>query len=111
MTWSIIARDEQTGRVGIIVASKFFAVGAHVPHIKTRVGAIASQALLNPFYGPQGLALLQAGASADDTVKFLTNADDGRDHRQVHAMDRQGRLAADTRKGCRDMGGDLVRPP
>jgi uncharacterized Ntn-hydrolase superfamily protein len=109
MTWSIIARDEQTGRVGIIVATKFLAVGAHVPHIKTGVGAIASQAFLNPFYGPQGLALLQAGASAEDTVKFLTNADDGRDHRQVHAMDRQGRFAAYTGRACVDWCGHLIR--
>jgi uncharacterized Ntn-hydrolase superfamily protein len=109
MTWSIIARDEQTGRVGIIVATRFFAVGAVVPHIKTRVGAVASQALLNPFYGPQGLSLLQAGASAEDTVKFLTNADDGRDHRQVHVMDRQGRFAACTGRACVDWCGHQVR--
>jgi uncharacterized Ntn-hydrolase superfamily protein len=108
MTWSIIARDEQTGRIGIIVASKFFAVGAHVPHIKTGVGAIATQAVLNPFYGPQGLALLQAGASAGDTIKFLTNADDGRDHRQLHVMDRKGRFAAYTGKACIDCG-HLIR--
>src|SRR5690606_30437966 len=91
MTWSIIARDEATGRVGIAVASRFFAVGAVVPHIRTGVGAIATQAFINPFYGPQGLALLQAGASAEDTVKFLTGGDLGRDHRQVHVMDRDGR--------------------
>src|SRR5919197_4619244 len=109
MTWSIIARDEQTGRIGIIVATKFFAVGAVVPHIKTRVGAVASQALLNPFYGPQGLSLLQAGASAEDTVKFLTNADDGRDHRQVHVMDRQGRFAAYTGRACVDWCGHQIR--
>ena len=109
MTWSIIARDEQTGRIGIIVATKFFAVGAVVPHIKTRVGAVASQALLNPFYGPQGLSLLQAGASAEDTVKFLTNADDGRDHRQVHVMDRQGRSAAHTGRACVDWCGHQIR--
>jgi uncharacterized Ntn-hydrolase superfamily protein len=109
MTWSIIARDEQTGRLGIIVATKFFAAGAHVPHIKTHVGAVASQAFLNPFYGPQGLALLQAGASAENTVKFLTNADDGRDHRQLHVMDREGRFAAYTGKACVDWSGHLIR--
>jgi uncharacterized Ntn-hydrolase superfamily protein len=109
MTWSIIARDEPTGRVGIIVATKFFAAGAHVPHIKTHVGAVASQAFLNPFYGPQGLALLQAGASAENTVKFLTNADDGRDHRQLHVMDREGRFAAYTGKACVDWSGHLIR--
>jgi uncharacterized Ntn-hydrolase superfamily protein len=109
MTWSMIARDEQTGRVGIIVATKFFAAGALVPHINTGVGAIASQAFLNPFYGPQGLALLQAGASAEETVKFLTDPDEGRDHRQLHVMDRQGRFAAYTGKACVDWCGQLVR--
>ena len=56
MTWSIIARDEKTGRIGIAVATRFFAVGALVPHIRTGVGAIASQALMNPYYGPNGLS-------------------------------------------------------
>src|SRR5689334_7993320 len=60
VTWSIIARDEATGRVGIIVATRFFAVGALVPHIKTGVGAVATQAFVNPHYGPQGLAWLEA---------------------------------------------------
>lgn len=109
MTWSIIARDEKTGRVGIIVATRFFAVGSRVPHIKTGVGAIASQAFVNPFYGPQGLALLQAGATAEDTVRMLTIADDGRDNRQLHVMDRQGRFAAHTGKACVDWCGHSIR--
>ena len=50
-----------TGRIGIAVATRFFAVGAMVPHIRTGVGAIASQAFINPHYGPKGLALLEAG--------------------------------------------------
>src|SRR5690606_18297240 len=110
MTWSIIARDEGTGRVGIIVASQFFAVGAIVPYIKTGVGAIATQAFINPFYGPQGLALLQAGATAENTVKFLTAGDDGREHRQVHVMDRNGGLAAFTGAACIDWCGHRIRP-
>ncbi|MGB3719858.1 MAG: DUF1028 domain-containing protein, partial [Hyphomicrobiaceae bacterium] len=68
MTWSIIARDEATGRVGIIAASRFFAIGAVVPYIKTGVGAVATQAFINPYYGPRGLALLEAGLSAQDAV-------------------------------------------
>lgn len=110
MTWSIIARDEATGRVGIIAASRFFAIGAVVPYIKTGVGAIATQAFVNPFYGPQGLALLQAGATAEDTVKFLTGGDDGRDHRQVHVMDREGRFAAFTGSACIDWCGHRTGP-
>jgi uncharacterized Ntn-hydrolase superfamily protein len=109
MTWSIIARDAHTGRVGIIVATKFFAVGSRVPHIKTGVGAIASQAFVNPFYGPQGIALLQAGASAEDTVRMLTTADEGRDHRQLHLMDRTGRFSAFTGKACVDWCGHQIR--
>jgi uncharacterized Ntn-hydrolase superfamily protein len=110
MTWSIIARDDSTGRIGIIVATRFFAVGARVPHIKTDVGAIATQAFVNPFYGPQGLALLQAGASADDAVRFLTGADEGRDHRQIHALDRRGNFAAYTGTSCVDWCGHLIGP-
>ena len=108
MTWSIIGRDAATNRIGIIVATKFFAVGSRVPHIKTGVGAVASQAFVNPFFGAQGIALLQAGATADDVVRLLTNADEGRDHRQLHAMDRNGRFAAFTGSACIDWCGHRI---
>jgi uncharacterized Ntn-hydrolase superfamily protein len=68
VTWSIIARDEPTGRVGIVVATRFFAVGAMVPHVRTGVGAVATQAFINPLYGPQGLALIEGGLSAEETA-------------------------------------------
>ena len=110
MTWSIIARDEPTGRVGIIVATRFFAVGSMVPHIKTGVGAIASQAFINPLYGPRGLALLEAGLGAEETVGRLTAADAGRDNRQLHAMDREGIFAAYTGAACIDWCGHALRP-
>lgn len=100
MTWSIIARDERTGRIGIAVATCAFAVGARVPHIKAGVGAVATQATTNPYFGPRGLALLAAGASAEDCVRVLIEGDAGRDHRQVHAMDREGRFAARTGSAC-----------
>ena len=105
MTWSIIARDEATGRIGIAVATKFFAVGALVPHIRTGAGAIASQAFINPNYGPRGLALLEAGAGAEEVVAALTAADEGRHNRQLHVMDRQGRFAAYTGADCVDWCG------
>jgi uncharacterized Ntn-hydrolase superfamily protein len=110
MTISIIAHDEKTGRVGIAVASKFLAVGARNAFIRTGVGAIASQAFFNPYYGPRGLALLAAGASAEDTVRLLTAADDGRESRQVHVMDRWGRFAAYTGDACTPWCGHLIRP-
>ncbi|MGE0769587.1 MAG: DUF1028 domain-containing protein [Hyphomicrobiaceae bacterium] len=108
MTWSIIAADAQTGRVGIAVTTCAFAVGARVPHIKTAVGAVATQAMTNQMFGPQGLALLSAGASAEDCVRMLLQADAGRDHRQVHVMDRLGRFAASTGAACVPWCGHLV---
>src|SRR6185295_14194334 len=110
MTWSIIARDEQTGRIGIAVATRFFAVGAMVPHIRTGVGAIASQAFINPHYGPKGLALLETGVSAEQAVARLTAADEGRHNRQLHVMDRQGQFAAYTGAACIDWCGHELRP-
>jgi uncharacterized Ntn-hydrolase superfamily protein len=110
VTWSIIARDELTGRVGIVVATRFFAVGAMVPHIRTGVGAVATQAFINPLYGPQGLALLESGLGAEETVARLTSADAGRDNRQLHVMDRAGRFAAYTGEACIDWCGHAIRP-
>ena len=110
MTFSIIAHDVVTGQVGIAVASRTLATGARVPHIRTGVGAIASQARVNQAYGPRGLALLAAGASATDTVSLLTAADEDQDIRQVHVMDRQGRFAAHTGAECLAWCGHIVKP-
>src|ERR1041384_2982725 len=105
MTWSLIARDAATGAFGIAVATKNFAVGCRVPHIAAKVGAVATQALSNPFYGVNGLKLLRAGKSPDEIIKTLTVADDGRDQRQVHVMGVPGRIAAHTGKACVDWCG------
>ena len=109
MTFSIVAHDVATGQVGIAVASKTLATGARVPHIRTGVGAIASQARVNRHYGPRGLALLAAGAAATDTVRLLVAADEDQDIRQVHVMDRMGRFAAHTGAECLEWCGHLVR--
>ncbi len=109
MTWSIIARDAQTGRVGIAVATRFFAVGALVPHIETGVGAVATQAFINPHYGTQGLALLRNGRDAAETVAELVLGDEGRHNRQLHVMDRAGRFAAYTGAACIDWCGHEAR--
>jgi uncharacterized Ntn-hydrolase superfamily protein len=100
MTWSIIARDAATGRTGIIVATRFFAVGALVPHIRTGVGALASQAFMNPYYGTNGLELLAAGATAQTAIARLIAGDEGRANRQVHALDGSGNFAAYTGEAC-----------
>jgi uncharacterized Ntn-hydrolase superfamily protein len=100
MTWSIIARDTATGQIGIAVATRFFAVGARVPHIAAGVGGIATQALTNPYYGIDGVRLLREGRHPRDIVDTLTAADPGRESRQLHIMDASGRIAAHTGNEC-----------
>jgi len=108
MTWSIVARDPQTGHFGIAVASRFFAVGAAVPHIKGRVGAIATQAFVSPLYGTDGLKLLEEDKSPEEIIETLTARDDGRRQRQFHLIDAKGRNAAYTGEICVDWAGHLV---
>ncbi len=100
MTWSIVARDPASGAFGICVATRAFAVGARVPHIASFVGAIATQANTNALYGTRGLRLLRAGVPAADAVRLLTEADTGRDHRQLHLQDARGGIAAHTGAQC-----------
>jgi uncharacterized Ntn-hydrolase superfamily protein len=108
LTWSIIARDKATGQFGIAVATRFFAVGAVVPHLESRVGAIATQALVNIFYGTEGLRLLKQGVSAKEVIATIIAADSGRDQRQVHGIDAQGGTAAHTGKSCIGWCGHLA---
>jgi uncharacterized Ntn-hydrolase superfamily protein len=107
MTWSIIARDSSTSRFGIAVATKFFAVGARVPYIAAGIGAIATQALVNPYYGIDGLKLLREGRAPRDVVDGLIAADAGRETRQLHVMDASGRIASHTGRECIDWCGHI----
>jgi uncharacterized Ntn-hydrolase superfamily protein len=100
MTWSIIAHDNASGRFGIAVATRFFAVGARVPHIAARVGAVATQALVNPYYGIDGLRLLREGHQPHEVLATLISADAGRESRQLHIMDVAGRIACHTGSDC-----------
>jgi uncharacterized Ntn-hydrolase superfamily protein len=108
MTWSIIARDKATGQIGIAVATRFFAVGARVPHIAAGIGGIATQALVNPYYGIDGTKLLREGKSPQDIAAILLASDEGRETRQLHIMDLRGRIAAHTGKDCIDWCGHLA---
>src|SRR5215210_5030278 len=92
-TYSIAACDLEAGQWGVATQSKFLAVGSVVPWAEPQVGAIATQAYANPRYGPDGLALLREGATADEVVRRLTEDDDGRDHRQLGVVDAEGRAA------------------
>ncbi|MEN3289905.1 MAG: hypothetical protein V7634_4205, partial [Bradyrhizobium sp.] len=107
MTWSIIAKDPATGQIGIAVATRFFAVGARVPHIAARLGGIATQALVNPYYGIDGLPLLREGKHPDEIVRLLISADPGRESRQLHILDINGRIAAHTGRNCIDWCGHI----
>jgi uncharacterized Ntn-hydrolase superfamily protein len=104
-TYSIVACDLEAGQWGVAVQSKFLAVGSVVPWAEPNVGAIATQSYANPRYGPDGLALLRAGRSAEETVAELTSADEGRAERQVGIVDGSGRAATFTGEGCHDWAG------
>jgi uncharacterized Ntn-hydrolase superfamily protein len=109
-TYSIAACDLERGEWGVGVQSKFLAAGSIVPWAEPGVGAVATQALANPRYGPDGLALLRDGLSADETIAALVDADEGRDDRQVGVVDAQGRAATYTGKACLDWAGGKTGP-
>lgn len=107
MTWSIIARDA-SGEFGIAIASKFFAVGALCPHARSGVGALATQALVNPLYAAPSLADMAEGIDPALIIARLTAADDGRDHRQLHMINANGKSAAYTGAACIDWCGHMA---
>ncbi|WP_416064919.1 DUF1028 domain-containing protein [Rhizobium sp. ZK1] len=108
MTWSIVARDPKTGYLGSAVATRFFAVGGLVPHVRGGIGAVATQAFVNPLYGTDGVALIAEGKAPDEIIAELTARDAGRDQRQLHLIDAAGRNAAFTGTKCIDWAGHLV---
>ncbi|HZO75474.1 MAG TPA: DUF1028 domain-containing protein [Ktedonobacteraceae bacterium] len=108
MTFSIIARDAAKGEWGIAVQSKFLAVGAVVPWARAGVGAIATQAWANTSYGPQGLDLLASGLSAQETLKRLLQADDGRADRQLGIVGASGAPVTYTGEKCFPWAGGLI---
>jgi uncharacterized Ntn-hydrolase superfamily protein len=100
MTWSILARDPITGALGAAVATRFFAVGALAIHVEGGVAALATQALINPMYAVTGMARLRSGEAPDTVAASLLEADAGRDHRQLHIVDKQGCIAQHTGHSC-----------
>jgi uncharacterized Ntn-hydrolase superfamily protein len=104
-TYSIVACDLEAGQWGVGVQSKFLAVGSVVPWAEPHVGAIATQSYANPRYGPDGLALLRQGCSAEEAIERLTAADDDRAQRQVGVVDAEGRAATFTGDECHDWAG------
>lgn len=110
MTFSIAAWDGDVSppEWGVAVASKFLAVGAAVPWVRAGAGAVATQALANLAYGPEGLDLLAAGTDAAGVVTQLTAADEGRDDRQLGVVDASGRAATFTGSSCFDWAGGVA---
>ena len=110
MTWSILARDPATGELGVAVATRFFAVGAVCPRAEGGVGAIATQALVNPLLAIDGMARLRGGEAPAEALAALLAADAGRDHRQLHVLAADGRIAQHTGAACIDWCGHVAGP-
>ena len=108
MTWSILARDEN-GHFGVAIASRFFAVGSLCVHTRSGLGAVSTQALMNPLYGQSALNLLEQGQSPSAVLAALTAGDEGREQRQVHVLPSQGMAAGFTGAQCVDWCGHLAR--
>ncbi len=109
-TFSFVAHDPESGISGVIVASKFFAVGSVVPWANAGAGAIATQAHANTTFGPKGIELLTAGKNASETLAALLEDDEGRESRQVGIVDEYGGSATHTGKECMDWAGGRSGP-
>lgn len=107
-TFSIVARDPETGELGVAVQSHWFSVGALVPWAEAGVGAVATQSFVEPSYGPKGLALMRAGKSAPEALAALLAQDPHPDVRQVAMIDAAGRVQAHTGSHCIPAAGQHV---
>jgi uncharacterized Ntn-hydrolase superfamily protein len=110
MTFSIVARDPETGDFGIAIASKALSVGAIAPYARAGVGAISTQAMPNVAYGPDGLARLAAGEDPERALAALVAADSMRASRQAGIVDATGRAATFTGASCMDWAGGKAAP-
>jgi uncharacterized Ntn-hydrolase superfamily protein len=108
-TFSIVARDPNTGELGVAVQSHWFSVGSVVPWAESGVGAVATQSFVDPSYGKLGLELMRLGKSGPDALKALLAGDEARDVRQVAMIDAQGRVDAWTGKSDIQAAGHIVR--
>jgi len=107
-TYSIVAYDPVTGEMGVAVQSHWFSVGTIVSWAEAGVGAVATQSFSNPAFGPDGLAMIKSGMSAQDVLDSLIRSDDGREVRQLAIVDNQGNVAAWTGNDCIPAAGHLV---
>lgn len=104
-TYSIVALDPETKQLGVAVQSHWFSVGSVVPWAKAGVGAVATQSLAKIEYGPEGLALMEEGKTAQEALDILLEKDEGAKYRQVGMVDFQGNVASHTGSSCMDYAG------
>ncbi|SHI98563.1 DUF1028 domain-containing protein [Pseudozobellia thermophila] len=107
-TFSIVARDKNTGDMAVGVQSHWFSVGTSVAWGKSGVGVVATQSFINPAYGPQGLKLMEEGKSAGEALRILVANDEGKDFRQVGFLDAYGNAASHTGKNCVQSAGHYI---
>jgi uncharacterized Ntn-hydrolase superfamily protein len=108
MTYSIVARDPETGELGVAVQTHQPSVGALCPWAEGDVGAVATQSIVDPAYGPRGLDAMRAGEAPAEALTRLLDADEGRAVRQVAFVDAQGRVAAHTGERCIAHAGHVI---
>lgn len=107
-TFSIVARDPATGEMAVGVQSHWFSVGTAVPWGEAGVGVVATQSFVNKAYGVKGLALMKQGKTASEALQLLTEADEGREVRQVAMIDTNGIVVAHTGNQCIDFANHIV---
>ena len=107
-TYSIVAKDANTGEMAVGVQSHWFSVGTLVSWGKSGVGVVATQSFVNPSYGPIGIELMENGVSAEEALKNLTDKDEGRDFRQAAMLDVNGSVNAFTGEKCIESAGHFV---
>lgn len=107
-TYSIVARDVETGEMAVGVQSHWFSVGTLVIWGKSGVGVVATQSFVNPAYGPNGLKLMEDGKSAEEVLKYLIAQDEGKSVRQVAMLDINGSVSAFTGEKCIDFANQII---
>ena len=107
-TFSIVARDPQTGEMGVAVQSHWFSVGSIVAWGEAGVGVVATQSFVNPSFGQRGLEFLKKGMTAQEVVDLLISTDEGRDVRQLAIVDSKGNSASFTGSKCIEAAGNIT---
>lgn len=108
MTFSIVARCPRTGQLGVGAITAMMGVGKLVSHARPHVGAVASQASMNPYLAFDGLALMDKSCTASEALDMVIAGDPGRDVRQVGMIDARGNAAAWSGERTEDWSGHLL---